>query len=198
MFWQILAKLDMYMSQIVLGLKQLLILGSIVAISWLMGGCQSELPQQNNQVIYLNLWQGINPPSNRDVFDNLVTKFNQTHPDIQVKSIFAGELDKQLPKILTAVVGKVPPDILAFYPQITGQFVELQAITPLEEWFDESPVKADVPSNLLAELQLDGHLWSVPFIPVTWGFSTDPICFKPLELQKHRKPGKSYAKWLKN
>ncbi|GAB4287324.1 MAG: ABC transporter substrate-binding protein [Oscillatoriaceae cyanobacterium] len=143
-----------------------------------MGGCQSELPNQNNQVIYLNLWQGINPPSNRDVFDKLVAKFNQTHADIQVKSIFAGELDKQLPKILTAVVGNVPPDILAFYPQITGQFVELQAITPLEEWFDESPGKEDVPSNLLAELQLDGHLWSVPFYTSNLGIFYRPDLFQ--------------------
>ena len=178
MIWQILAKLDIYRIQITLLFKQLIIILSIVAISGLMVGCQSELPNQNNQVIYLNLWQGINPPSNRDVFDNLVAKFNQTHPYIQVKSIFAGELDKQLPKILTAVVGNVPPDILAFYPQITGQFVELQAITPLEEWFEESPVKEDVPSNLLAELQLDGHLWSVPFYTSNLGIFYRPDLFQ--------------------
>lgn len=150
----------------------------LIGCVFCLSSCQTNTISSKNEVIHLTVWQGINPPSNRDVFEKLVAKFNQTHPDIQVKSIFAGELDKQLPKILTAVVGNVPPDILAFYPQITGQFVELQAIKPLEGWFDESPVKADVPSNLLAELQLDGHLWSVPFYTSNLGIFYRPDLFQ--------------------
>ncbi len=150
----------------------------LLLCTWCLSSCQTTPIAANNQVIQLKLWQGINPPSNRDVFEKLVAKFNQTHPDLQVQSIFAGDLDKQLPKILTAVVGNVTPDILAFYPQITGQFVELQAIKPLEEWLNESPVKADVSSNLLAELQLDGHLWSVPFYTSNLGIFYRPDLFE--------------------
>lgn len=123
-----------------------------------LSSCQ-EAAHKDNGVIHLSLWQGINPPKNRDVFNKLVDKFNQTHPDIQVESIYA----EGLPKILTAVVGNAPPDILAFDPQLTGQFAELGAIVPLENWLDKSPVKSEVSPNLFEQLTLDNHIWSIPF-----------------------------------
>jgi len=142
---------------------QLFILGIILSLSLvLLSSCQNQFSKDNG-VIHLTIWQGINPPKNRDVFEKLVSKFNQTHRDIQVESIFAGALDQQLPKVLTAVVGKVPPDILAFYPQVTGQFVELGAVKPLDDWLDEQPFKKDIPPSILAEMKLDGHTWSVPY-----------------------------------
>ncbi len=140
-------------------------------------GCQNPT-QKDNGVIHLTLWQGINPPVNRDVFNKLVDKFNQTHPDIYVESIFAGEPDQQLPKILTAVVGNVPPDILSFYPQITGQFVELGAIQPLENWLEKLPVKSEIIPNLFDELQLDGHTWSVPLYTSNLGIFYRPKLFQ--------------------
>ncbi|TVP61076.1 MAG: ABC transporter substrate-binding protein, partial [Nodularia sp. (in: Bacteria)] len=107
-----------------------------------------------------------------------VDKFNQTHTDIQVESIFAGGLDQQLPKILAAVVGNVPPDILSFYPQLTGQFVELDAIRPLEDWLDKLPLKSEISPNLLAGLTLDNHLWSVPLYTSNLGIFYRPQLFQ--------------------
>jgi len=142
-----------------------------------ISGCQNTT-QKDNRIIHLTLWQGINPPVNRDVFNKLVDKFNQTHPDIYVESIFAGEPDQQLPKILTAVVGNAPPDILSFSPQITGQFVELGAIQPLENWLEKLPVKSEIIPNLLDELQLDGHIWSVPLYTSNLGIFYRPKLFQ--------------------
>lgn len=119
---------------------------------------RQEYVHKNNKVIHLTLWQSINPPVNRDVFERLVEKFNQKYSNIQVESIYA----EGLPKVLTAVVGNASPDILSFYPQLTGQFVELDAIVPLEEWFDQLPWKSEIIPNTLEELKLEGHLWSIP------------------------------------
>ncbi|AHJ26919.1 ABC transporter substrate-binding protein [Nodularia spumigena CS-584] len=143
----------------------------------ILSGCQASAPKDDG-VIRLTLWQGINPPANRDVFQKLVDKFNQTHTDIQVESIFAGGLDQQLPKILAAVVGNVPPDILSFYPQLTGQFRELDAIRPLEDWLDKLPLKSEVSPNLLAALTLDDHLWSVPLYTSNIGIFYRPQLFQ--------------------
>jgi multiple sugar transport system substrate-binding protein len=135
-----------------------LILGIVLSLYLVfLSGCQARL-QKDNNVIHLTLWQSINPPVNRDVFERLVEKFNQRNSDIQVESVYA----EGLPKILTAVVGNASPDILSFYPQLTGQFVELGAIVPLEEWFDQLPSKSEVIPNTLEELKLNGHLWSIP------------------------------------
>ncbi|AFY43763.1 ABC transporter substrate-binding protein [Nostoc sp. PCC 7107] len=142
-----------------------------------LSSCQAKEPQ-NNQVTHITLWQGINPPINRDVFQKLVDKFNQTHVDVQVESIYAGQLDQQLPKILTAVVAQVPPDILSFYPQVTGQFVELGAIVPLEDWLDKLSLKSEISPNLLEELTLDGHLWSIPLYTSNIGIFFRPSLFQ--------------------
>ncbi|BAY38121.1 extracellular solute-binding protein [Nostoc sp. NIES-2111] len=150
-----------------------LILLSICLI--FLSGCQ-ETVTKNDKIIHLNLWQSINPPSNRDVFDKLVKKFNQTHPDIQVESIFIGQ--PQLPKILTAVVGNVPPDILAFDAQNTGQFAELGAIQPLDDWLEELPLKSEVIPNLFEELRLNNHIWSIPLYTANLGIFYRPKLFQ--------------------
>ncbi|WP_242051567.1 ABC transporter substrate-binding protein [Nostoc sp. FACHB-280] len=159
-------------------IRQVVILLTILCFSLiLLSSCQANVPQ-NDQVTRITLWHGINPPVNRDVFQKLVDKFNQTHSDVQVESIYAGQLDQQMPKILTAFVGKVPPDILTFSPQITGQLIELNAIRPLEDWLDNLPLKSDITPNLLDELKLDGHLWSVPLSTSNIGIFYRPTLFK--------------------
>ncbi|MBE9200465.1 MULTISPECIES: ABC transporter substrate-binding protein [unclassified Nodularia (in: cyanobacteria)] len=167
-----------YFRQWIAAAGRRLVLG-LVLISCLiiLSGCQASSPKDDG-VIRLTLWQGINPPVNRDVFQKLVDKFNQTHPDIQVESIFAGGLDQQLPKILAAVVGNVPPDILSFYPQLTGQFSQLDAIRPLEDWLDKLPLKSEISPNLLAALTLDNHLWSIPLYTSNLGIFYRPQLFQ--------------------
>jgi multiple sugar transport system substrate-binding protein len=142
-----------------------------------LSSCQTSL-QKNNNVTHVTLWQGLNPPVNRDVFNKLVDKFNQRHPDIHIDSVFAGTFDQQLPKILTAVVGNSAPDVLYFYPQITGQLVELGAIEPLETWFDKLPFKSEVDPNSLEELKLAPHLWSIPLYTSNMGVFYRPDLFK--------------------
>ncbi|MDZ8183253.1 MAG: ABC transporter substrate-binding protein [Nostoc sp. ChiSLP02] len=140
-------------------------------------GCQSTIPK-NDGVIHLTLWQSINPPANRGAFQNLVDKFNQTHPDIYVDSIYAGQIDQLLPKILTAVVGNSPPDILSFYPQITGQFVELDAIRPVDDWLAKLPQKSEIFPSLFEELEFNGHIWSVPLTTANMGIFYRPKLFE--------------------
>ncbi|MEH2251342.1 ABC transporter substrate-binding protein [Nostoc sp.] len=155
---------------------RLSLIGIILSIFCIfLYGCQGTV-QKNDGVIHLSLWQSINPPANRDVFNKLVDKFNQTHSDVQVESIFVGQ--PQLPKILTAVVGNAPPDILSFDPQLTGQFMELGAIRPLEEWLDKLPLKSEISPNLWEELKLDGHLWSIPLYTSNLGIFYQPKLFQ--------------------
>ncbi len=136
------------------------LIGLVVSLGLIfLSGCQG-IRHKNDGVIHLTLWQAVNPPSHREIFQKLVDRFNQTHPNIQVESIF--QPDPQLPKILTSVVANVPPDILSFQPEYTGQFMELGAIRPLEEWLEKSPLKSDIRPNLLEAMELNGHIWSVP------------------------------------
>lgn len=130
----------------------------------ILSGCQnsSALTAKNSGIIKLTLWHGINPPPNRDVFQTLTEQFNKTHPNIQVEALYIGQPDQQLPKILTAIVGNAPPDLLWNTPTMAGKLAELQAIQPLENWLDKSPVKAEIDPSLFESMELDGHTWSIP------------------------------------
>ena len=145
----------------------------IVAI--LLGGCQA-LPGRSEGaagVTTITLWQGVNPPSNRDVLQGLVDRFNREHSDIQVESLYVGQPDQQLPKILAAVVGNAPPDLLWFNPTITGQLVELNAIRPLDDWLT-SRVRDEIDPVLFESMEYEGHTWSVPF-----GTNNTAVFYRP-------------------
>ncbi|MBE9143850.1 ABC transporter substrate-binding protein [Planktothrix mougeotii] len=151
-------------------------LGIVLSICLIfLSNCQG-IYQKPDSSIHLSLWQSVNPPPNRDVFERLVDKFNQTHTDIQIESIFIGQ--PQLPKILTAVVGNSPPDLLVHDPQSTGQFAELGAILPLDNWVENLPFKSDIVPGLFEQLSLDGHIWSSPLYTANLGIFYRPKLFQ--------------------
>ena len=153
-------------------------LAALVALLTITG-CQPLVGNNvKDNVIHLTLWQGVNPPPNRDVLQKLVDKFNQTHPDIQVESLYVGQADQQMPKILAAVVGNAPPDLLWFNPTIGGQLVELGAIIPVDEMLVNSPVKNQIDPALFASMEYQGKLWSVPFATNNVGVFYRPSLFK--------------------
>lgn len=139
----------------------ILLLVGILALQ----GCQvlSGRPEAAPGVTTVTLWHGVNPPPNRDVLQVLVDRFNQQHPDIYVESLYVGQAEQQLPKILAAVVGNAPPDLLWFNATLTGQLVELNAIQPLEERLAVSPVRNEIDPALFASMDYQSHTWSVPF-----------------------------------
>ena len=153
--------------------KKLLIL--IICILFVTG---CHLTSEQSNVLHLTLWQGVNPPSNRDVLQKLVDKFNQNHPNILVESLYVGQPDQQMPKILAAVVGNAPPDLLWFNPTIAGQLVELDALVPLDEMLNKSPVKDQIDPALFDSMKYQDKIWSVPFATNNVGIFYRPSLFK--------------------
>ncbi|NER82667.1 MAG: ABC transporter substrate-binding protein [Leptolyngbya sp. SIO1D8] len=144
-------------------------------LTLIVGSCQlSSSSGSASGVVHLTLWQGIGPPPNRDVFQVLVQRFNDRHPDIHVESLYVGHPDQQIPKILTAVVGNAAPDILWYNPTLTGQLVELEAIEPLEDWLTRSPLMSQLDPALLETMEFEEHLWSIPF-----GSNNTAVFYRP-------------------
>ncbi|WP_287452807.1 ABC transporter substrate-binding protein [Leptolyngbya sp. UWPOB_LEPTO1] len=153
-------------------LKSIFFMG-MVCLSLCLSSCQST---QASGVIHLTLWQGVNPPPNRDVLQKLVDRFNQQNPKIQVESLYVGQGDQQMPKILAAVVGNAAPDMLWFAPMITGQLVELNALRSLDDF--HPPVQAELDPALSDTTKFDGKTWSVPFSTNNVGIYYRPSLFK--------------------
>lgn len=139
-------------------------------------GCQPVVAASD--VTQLTLWQGVNPPANRVVLQRLVDRFNLEHPTIHVESLYVGQSDQQLPKILAAIVGNAAPDLLWYSPLLTGQLIELEALRPLEDWFNASPIKQQLDPALLDSMALEDHLWSIPFGTNNVGIYYRPSLFK--------------------
>lgn len=150
----------------------------VLGLSMLLSGCQpATAPGTSEDVVHLTLWHGVNPPPNRDVLQRLVDQFNQTHPHIQVEPLYVGQSDQQIPKILAAIVGNAPPDLLWYAPTLTGQLVELDAIVPLEDWLTALPLKAEIDPALWESMSWEGHLWSIPFSVNNVGIFYRPSLF---------------------
>ncbi|ELR98373.1 ABC transporter substrate-binding protein [Gloeocapsa sp. PCC 73106] len=127
-----------------------------------LNACQSPT-QSENGVNKITFWHGINPPENRDVFNELLAKFNENNPEVQVEAIYIGQPDQQIPKIISSVVGNQPPDLLWYVPQITGKLLELGAIKPLGDWLENSSIKTEIIPVMLTTMELNGEIWSIPF-----------------------------------
>ncbi len=128
-----------------------------------IGGCSDSERLEQQGITKITFWHGINPPENRDIFQELVTKFNQDNADIEVEALYIGQPDAQLPKILAATVSGQPPDILWYVAQITGKLNQLGALLPLEDWLDNSPIKAEIDPAMFNSMRLNGHILSIPF-----------------------------------
>ena len=153
-----------------------------LCLSLLLIGCQPQARSSN--VTHLTLWQGVNPPPNRDVLQKLVDQFNQQHPDIQVESLYVGQGDQQMPKILSAVVGNAAPDMLWFAPMLTGQLVELNALRSLDDFLSASPLKPQLDRALFDTMTYEGKIWSIPFSTNNVGVFYRPSLFKAAGITK--------------
>lgn len=152
----------------------------------ILGGCAGNSPnaEGNKGVTKIVLWHGINPPENREIFNRLLAEFNQANPEIEVEALYIGQPDEQLPKIIAAIVGNQPPDILWYVPQLTGKLVELQAIKPLQDWWNNSPIKDEIDPVMLPTMELEGNIWSVPFATNNTAVFYRPSLFKEAGITK--------------
>ena len=139
-----------------------LILIAIFCSSLFLSSCQTQ-NLGDSQVTKITLWHGINPPENRDIFNDLVAKFNREHSNIEVEALYIGQPDAQLPKIFAATVSGEAPDMLWFVAQLTGELAQLGALLPLENWLDNSPIKSEIDPTMFSSMELDGHIFSIPF-----------------------------------
>jgi multiple sugar transport system substrate-binding protein len=144
-------------------------------------GCQGTEKIDSN-ITKITLWHGINPPENRDVFNELVTGFNQNHSDIKLEALYIGQPDAQLPKIFAATVSGEAPDMLWFVPQLTGELNKLGVLLPLDNWLNDSPIKAEVDPAMLESMTLDGHILSIPFATNNAAIFYRPDLFREAEI----------------
>ena len=116
------------------------------------------------EVLKLEFWHAMGG-HNGEVLEDMVAKFNQEHPHIQVEATFQGKYAEIAEKIWTAIqAGAVPPPDVA---QMGGapMFGETGALVPITD-FTDGPNGIDrtkIYDAFWAYNTAGGRIWSMPF-----------------------------------
>lgn len=97
-------------------------------------------------------------------FINLVENFNRMQKDFTIRPVYTTD-GEMVQRVLTAVAGGVPPDLVFLDRYRTAQFAQQGALTPLDQYLAKSKVvkPADFYSACWDECVLHGNVFGVPF-----------------------------------
>lgn len=117
---------------------------ALVAVACSSGGGQktSSSPTAGG-LVNITLWQGYNkphvllpggvPPVEANSLDDLITKFNQTHPNIHVDDVYCCTNDNILQKVTVALQGGQEPDISYQYGTSMAQLSQVPTLVDLTQ-----------------------------------------------------------------
>lgn len=100
------------------------------------------------------------------VVDGLVADFEQQHPDIRVKPIYAGNYDEARVKALAALKAGQPVQTSVLFSIDLHELKDMGVIRPFDDYAKSDDDKAWLHSfypALRANGELDGKVWGIPF-----------------------------------
>jgi multiple sugar transport system permease protein len=117
----------------------------------------------------LVVWGMESSPESKDM-DAKIAAFEQMHPDIQVVALSMGAGAMNPQKLMTAIVGGVPPDVVQQDRFTIGDWASRDAFRPLDDLLagDEkssNPLavhKKDYVPSTWAEAVYQGHVYAIP------------------------------------
>ncbi|MCE5199838.1 MAG: extracellular solute-binding protein [Armatimonadota bacterium] len=112
----------------------LLLVISLFAI----GGCKSNQPEK----IKLVVW-GPMVPERMKGWEAAYAEFERRHPNIEVEMLGMGAGNMNSQKLMTAIVGKVPPDVVLQDRFTVGDWAARATFTPLNELIERDRKKHD-------------------------------------------------------
>ncbi len=100
------------------------------------------------------------------IIDGYARDFEAEHKDIRIKPIYAGNYDDTIAKAITAFkAGKAPPLAMVGAIQVFS-LIDMEAIVPIDQLANTAEDKAWLDGffpAFLANGNVEGHTWSVPF-----------------------------------
>ncbi|HSU04102.1 MAG TPA: ABC transporter substrate-binding protein [Acetobacteraceae bacterium] len=128
------------------------------------------------------------------IIDGYAQDFQALHKDIRIQPVYAGNYDDTIAKAITAFKGgKAPPLAMLGAIQVFS-LIDLDAIVPIDELASSAEDKAWLNGfwpAFLANGNVEGHVWSVPFQRSTAVLYWNKDAFKEAGLD----PEKAPANW---
>lgn len=100
------------------------------------------------------------------VVDGLIAEFHDAHPDIRVNSIYAGNYDDTRVRVLSAISSGDSAPLSVLFSIDALDLIEQEMIIPFDQVLETDEEREWLDSfypGLMANGQIDGQTWGVPF-----------------------------------
>ena len=100
------------------------------------------------------------------VVDGLIAEFHEAHPDIRVNSIYAGNYDDTRVRVLSAISSGDSAPLSVLFSIDALDLIEQEMIIPFDQVLETDEEREWLDSfypGLMANGQIDGQTWGVPF-----------------------------------
>ena len=125
------------------------------------------------------------------IIDDMVSRFEKENADIKVTAVYAGNYTDTMTKAMTAMKGGQPPQLSVLLSTDVFTLMDEKAIVPMDDLVaDKSWFKEFYPA-FMANGQVDGKTWSIPFQRSTIVLYWNKDAFKEAGLD----PEKAPASW---
>src|SRR5437763_3195714 len=124
------------------------------------------------------------------IIDDLVSRFEKENADIKVTAVYAGNYTDTMTKAMTAMKGGQPPQLSMLLSTDVFTLIDENAIVPVDGLADKAWFKDFYPA-FMANGQVDGKTWSIPFQRSTIVLYWNKDAFKEAGLD----PEKAPASW---
>ncbi len=138
----------------------------LILLSLMILGCGKK-EVVNSDVTEILFWQAMGGPLG-DALEELVQKFNDTHPNIHVTSVNMGNYTALSQKLMASIQTGNQPDVAQAYEAWIANMLDGDVIVPIEEFIDDDPNFGEEEMNdiypvFLNSNKMDGRLVSFPF-----------------------------------
>jgi multiple sugar transport system substrate-binding protein len=115
--------------------------------------------------VELTFWHGIESPESVRILEEKIALFEKQHPDIRIRAQNYGAADQVSAKIMIAVAGRLPPDLMWWAPAFTGRMAKTGKIVKIGDLIARDPDfdAADIYDGLWDVSRYKGEIWTAPF-----------------------------------
>lgn len=125
------------------------------------------------------------------IIDDMVARFEKENADIKVTAVYAGNYTDTMTKAMTAMKGGQPPQISVLLSTDVFTLMDENAIVPMDGLVADKAWFKEFYPAFMANGQIDGKTWSIPFQRSTIVLYWNKDAFKEAGLD----PEKAPASW---
>jgi len=122
------------------------------------------------------------------IIDDMVARFEKENADIKVTAVYAGNYTDTMTKAMTAMKGGQPPQLSVLLSTDVFTLMDENAIVPMDGLVADKAWFKEFYQAFMANGQIDGKTWSIPFQRSTIVLYWNKDAFKEAGLDPEKAP----------